>query len=70
MTLGIKAPQDFLRDVAHVVHVQLTCPRLQIHAQIPAVQISSLGHQLYQLFKILTFSIKDRRGHRIIVQVE
>ena len=26
-------------------------PILQIHTQIPPIQISSLGYQLYQLFK-------------------
>ena len=30
-------------------------PILQIHTQIPPFQISSLGYQLCQLFKILTY---------------
>ena len=29
-------------------------PIVQIHTQIPPIQISSLSYQLYQLFKILT----------------
>ena len=29
-------------------------PIVQIHTQIPPIQISSLAYQLYQLFKILT----------------
>ena len=33
-------------------------PILQIHTQISPIQISSLGYQLYQLFKILTY--RDR----------
>ena len=28
---------------------------LQIHTQIPPIQISSIGYQLCQLFKILTY---------------
>ena len=30
-------------------------PILQIHTQIPPIWISSVGYQLYQLFKILTY---------------
>ena len=43
-------------------------PILQIHTQISPIQISSLGYQLYQLFKILTY--RDSTEHRIMVQVE
>ena len=31
-------------------------PILQIHTQIPPIQISSIGYQLCQLFKILTYT--------------
>ena len=31
-------------------------PILQIHSQIPPIQISSLGYQIYQLFKLLTYT--------------
>ena len=30
-------------------------PILQIHTQIPPIRISSIGYQLCQLFKILTY---------------
>ena len=46
----------------------LMVPILQIHTQISPIQISSLGYQLYQLFKILTY--RDSTEHRIMVQVE
>ena len=47
----------FMRDPAHVVtYVEYPCsPLLQIHTQIPPIQIPSLGYQLGQLFKILTY---------------
>ena len=31
-------------------------PILQIHTQIPPIQISSIGYQLCQLFKMLTYT--------------
>ena len=31
-------------------------PILQIHTQIPSIRISSIGYQLCQLFKILTYT--------------
>ena len=31
-------------------------PLLQIHTQIPPIRISSIGYQLCQLFKILTYT--------------
>ena len=31
-------------------------PILQIHTQIPPIRISSIGYQLCQLFKILTYT--------------
>ena len=31
-------------------------PILQIHTQIPLIQIPSIGYQLCQLFKILTYT--------------
>ena len=56
--LAEKPPPSFLpfRERASSCH---TCrlpmvPIVQIHTQIPPIQISSLAYQLYQLFKILT----------------
>ena len=40
-------------------------PILQIHTQIPPIRISSIGYQLSQLFKILTYT-----GLRIMVHME
>ena len=38
-------------------------PILQIHTQIPPIQISSIGYQLCQLFKILTYTeLQDTRS--------
>ena len=37
-------------------------PILQIHTQIPPIRISSLGYQLYQLFKILTYREVQHTG--------
>ena len=36
---------------------------LQIHTQISPIQISSLGYQLYQLFKILTYREVQNTDH-------
>ena len=38
-------------------------PIVQIHTQIPPIQISSLAYQLYQLFKILTHTEVQTRDH-------
>ena len=40
----------------------LMVPILQIHTQIPPIWISSLGYQLYQLFKILTYREVQNTG--------
>ena len=37
-------------------------PILQIHTQIPPIQISSIGYQLCQLFKILTYRELQHSG--------
>ena len=37
-------------------------PILQIHTQIPPIQISSIGYQLCQLFKILTYTELQNSG--------
>ena len=38
-------------------------PILQIHTQIPAIRISSIGYQLCQLFKILTYTELQNSDH-------
>ena len=43
-------------------------PILQIHTQIPPIRISSIGYQLCQLFKILTYT--EPTGLRIMVHIE
>ena len=43
-------------------------PILQIHTQIPPIQISSIGYQLCQLFKI--HHIYRTTGLRIMVHME
>ena len=67
-----KAPPSFLpfreRPSSHHPCGIPMVPILQIHTQISPIQISSLGYQLYQLFKILTY--RDSTEHRIMVQVE
>ena len=40
----------------------LMVPILQIHTQISPIQISSLGYQLYQLFKILIYREVQNTG--------
>ena len=47
----------FIRDWAcdHIGRIPKV-PILQIHTQIPPIQISSIGYQLCQLFKILTYT--------------
>ena len=46
-------------------------PILQIHTLIPPIWISSLGYQLCQLFKILTYiEVQDTGQQPIMVQVE
>ena len=53
----------FVRDPAHVIHVEYPwSPILQIHTQIPPIQIFSLGYQLCQLFKILTHTEVQNTG--------
>ena len=37
-------------------------PILQIHTQIPPIQISSIGYQLCQLFNILTYTELQNSG--------
>ena len=47
----------FVRDLTHVTTCGIPMvPILQICTQIPPIQISSLGYQLCQLFKILTYT--------------
>ena len=53
-----KSPPSFLPfrerpGSQHTCRIPMV-PIVQIHTQIPPIQISSLGYQLYQLFKILT----------------
>ena len=44
-------------------------PILQIHTQIPPIRISSIGYQLYQLFKILTYTELQHSGSWCIWKV-
>ena len=44
-------------------------PILQIHNQIPPIQISSIGYQLCQLFKILTYTELQDSGSWCIWKV-
>ena len=44
-------------------------PILQIHTQIPPIQISSIGYQLCQLFKILTYTELQDSGSWCIWKV-
>ena len=53
---------EFLPDIQHYTCGTTIALILQIHTQIPAIQISSSGHQLYQLFKILTSREAENPG--------
>ena len=44
-------------------------PILQIHTQIPPIRISSIGYQLCQLFKILTYTELQDSGSWCIWKV-
>ena len=47
----------FVTDLARITQVEIPkVPILQIHTQIPSIRMSSIGYQLCQLFKILTYT--------------
>ena len=57
--LAEKPPPSFLpfherSDSCHTCGIPMV-PIVQIHTQIPPIQISSIGYQLCQLFKLLTY---------------
>ena len=49
------------QDSCHTCRIP-KIPILQIHTQIPPIQISSIGYQLCQLFKILTYTELQNSG--------
>ena len=60
LKLGRKAPPPSFLPFCQRPGPYCTCgipmvPIIQIHTQIPPIQISSLGYQFCQLFKILTY---------------
>ena len=68
-----KPPPPFLPFCDGYLSSHHTCripnvPILQIHTQIPPIQITSIGYQLCQLFKILTYTELQDSGSLVYME--